>query len=106
MKRALLSLLAFSVVCAGMAQSSFTIVRPANNAKVRENIRLLFPMNSVGDTGYVGIFIGGKFLEAVKPGQGAEYLYYDLNTKARGIPDGPLTIEAVLYQDLANSPRI
>lgn len=89
-----------------MAQSSFTIVRPANNAKVRENIRLLFPMNSVGDTGYVGIFIGGKFLEAVKPGKGAEYLYYDLNTKARGIPDGPLTIEAVLYQDLANSPRI
>lgn len=106
MQRALLSLLALGVVCAGMAQSSFTIVRPANNAKVRETVRLLFPMTSVGDNGYVGIFIGGKFLEAVKPAKGAEYLYYDLNTKARQIPDGPLTIEAVLYQDLANQPRI
>lgn len=89
-----------------MAQSSFTIVRPANNAKVREVVRVLFPKSSVGDNGYVGIFINGKFLEAVKPGVGAEYLYYDLNTKARNIPDGPLTIEAVLYQELADRPRI
>jgi hypothetical protein len=106
MKRALFSLLAFGVICAGMAQSSFTIVRPANNAKVREVVRILFPMNSVGDNGYVGIYLNGKFLEAVKPGKGAEYLYYDLNTKARNIPDGPLTIEAVLFQELADRPRI
>lgn len=106
MKRAILSLLALGVVCVGMTQSSFTIVRPANNAKVRENVRVLFPMSSVGDNGYVGIFLNGKFLEAVKPGKGAEYLYYDLNTKARGIADGPLTIEAVLYQELADRPRI
>lgn len=106
MKRALLSLLAISVVSAGMAQNSFTIVTPANNAKVREVVRIKFPMNSVGDNGYVGISLNGTFVEAIKPGKGAEYLYYDLNTKGRKIPDGPLTIEAVLYQELADGPRI
>ncbi len=106
MKRALLSLLALGVVSACFAQSNFTIVRPADGSKVREVVRLLFPMKSVEGSAYVGIFVGGKFLEAVVPGKGANYLYYDLDTKARNIPDGPLTIEAVLYQDFGNRPRI
>jgi len=89
-----------------MAQNSFTIVTPANNAKVREVVRIKFPMSSVGDNGYVGISLNGTFVEAVKPGRGAEYLYYDLDTKKRGIADGPLTIDAVLYQELADGPRI
>ncbi|MEQ1821160.1 MAG: hypothetical protein ABL949_01490 [Fimbriimonadaceae bacterium] len=106
MKRALLSLLALGVVSASFAQSNFTIVRPADGSKVREVVRLLFPMKSVDSSSYVGIFIGGKFLEAVVPVKGANYLYYDLDTKARNIPDGPLNIEAVLYQDFADRPRI
>ncbi|MEQ1935734.1 MAG: hypothetical protein ABL962_17900, partial [Fimbriimonadaceae bacterium] len=106
MKRALLSLLALGVVSASFAQSNFTIVRPADGSKVREVVRLLFPLKSVDTNAYVGIFIGGKFLEAVVPTKGANYLFYDLDTKARNIPDGPLNIEAVLYQDFADRPRI
>jgi hypothetical protein len=63
-------------------------------------------MNSIPDTGYVGIYIGGKFVEALVPPKGANYRYYDIDTKARGIQDGPLTIEAVLFVDFADKPRI
>lgn len=106
MKRALGSLLFGVAAASALAQSSFTIVRPADGSKVRENIRLLFPMNSIPDTGYVGIYIGGKFVEATVPAKGANYLYYDIDTKARGIQDGPLTIEAVLFVDFQDKPRV
>lgn len=106
MKRALGSLLFGVVAASALAQSSFTIVRPADGSKVRETVRLLFPMNSIPDTGYVGIYIGGKFVEATVPAKGANYRYYDIDTKARGIQDGPLTIEAVLFVDFADKPRI
>ncbi len=106
MKRALGSLLIGIAAVSALAQSSFTIVRPADGSRVRENIRLLFPMNSIPDTGYVGIYIGGKFVEALVPPKGANYRYYDIDTKARGIQDGPLTIEAVLFVDFADKPRI
>jgi uncharacterized membrane protein YgcG len=107
MKRALFSILALATVAVGTAQSNFTIVRPADGAKIRETVRILFPMNSVPESGgYVGIFLNGKFIEAVKPLRGQQYLYYELNTKARGIADGKLDIEAVLYQNFENRPRI
>lgn len=89
-----------------VAQSNFTIVRPADGSKVRETVRILFPKSAVPDNGYVGIYVGGKFLEAIVPIKGANYSYYDLNTKEKGIQDGPLTIEAVLYADFADRPRI
>lgn len=107
MKRVLSSILIATAVCWATAQSAFTIVRPADGSKVRETVRLLFPKNSIpADGGYVGIYIGGKFVEAVVPARGANYLYYDIDTKARNIPDGPLAIEAVLFQEFSEKPRI
>lgn len=106
MKRALLSVLAAAAVGMAMAQTSFTIVRPQEGSKVRETVRLLFPMNSVPDNGYVGIYFNGKFIEAIVPAKGAQYRYYDIDTKARQIADGPLKVEAVLFQDFADRPRI
>ena len=106
MKRTLGSLFVLVAACWATAQSSFTIVRPADGAKVRETVRLLFPKNSIPDGGYVGIYLGGKFVEAVVPARGANYLYYDIDTKARAIPDGPLSIEAVLFQEFSERPRI
>ncbi len=106
MKRTLGSLIMLATVAMAVAQTSFTIVRPQDGSKVRETVRLLFPMNSIPDGGYVGIYIGGKFVEATVPAKGAQYRYYDIDTKARQIPDGPLTVEAVLFQDFADKPRI
>ncbi len=106
MKRTLGSLVVMAAAAWSMGQSAFTIVRPADGSKVRETIRVLFPMSSVPDNSYVGIYIGGKFVEAVVPGKGANYLYYDIDTKARAIPGGPLTIEAFLFQDVCERPRI
>lgn len=95
------------MVVGAMAQSNFTIVRPADGAKIRETVRILFPKNSVPETGgYIGIFIGGKFIEAVRPKVGQQFLYYELNTKYLGLPDGQIDLEAVLYQDFADRPRI
>ncbi len=92
-------------------QAPFTIVRPADGAKIHENIRMLIPRASIVPGGYVGIFIGGKFIEAraadpfetKTPGK---YFEYDLDTKAQHIPDGKLTLEAVLYVDYEEKPRI
>jgi hypothetical protein len=107
MKRTIGSLLVLAAAGAALAQSApFTIVRPVDGARVRENVRLLFPKNSIPQNGFIGIYIGGRFIEATVPGVGQEYLYYDLNTKNRNLPDGPLTIEAVLFADFAEKPRI
>lgn len=106
MRRTLGSLLVLVLAGLSTAQSAFTIVRPADGSKVRETVRLLFPMNSIPDGGYIGIYIGGKFVEATVPGKGANYLYYDIDTKARNIQDGPLQVEAVLFQDFGDRPRI
>ena len=58
--------------------------------------------------GYIGIFIGGKFVEATVPplDPSKKYYEYDLDTKGKGIPDGKLTLEAVLYVDYNSSARI
>jgi hypothetical protein len=107
MKRALGTILiGVAAVTALAQQTSFTIVRPADGSRVRENIKLLFPKDSIPETGYVGIYIGGKFVEAVVPAPSANYRYYDIDTKARGIQDGPLTIEAVLYVDFGDRTRV
>ena len=63
MKRAISSIIfGGATVFALAAQGSFTIVRPFDGSKVREMVKVLFPKNSVPDnSGYVGIFIDGKF---------------------------------------------
>ena len=61
--------------------------RLSDGAKVREDVRILIPKNSVPKTGYVGIFLDGKFLEAVVPNLSGRYYEYMLDTKAKGISE-------------------
>jgi hypothetical protein len=110
MKRWIGSVALVSVAGAAIAQAPFTIVRPADNSRVREKVRVLIPKGSIPSSGYVGFFLGGKFLEATKPALKGKYHEYVLDTKGRGLPDTepgkPLKLEAVLYVDYGEQPRI
>jgi len=88
------------------AQAPFTIVRPADGAKVREDVRILIPKNSVPKTGYVGFFLDGKFMEAVAPNLNGRYYEYLIDSKKEGMVDGKHNLEAVLYVDYSDQPRI
>lgn len=106
MKR-LLAIAATSLLAVvAWAQAPFTIVRPADGAKVRETVRIQIPKGSIPGGSYVGIFVGGKFVEATILDLRGKYYEYLLDTKARKIPDGSLKIEAVLYADAGDKPRI
>jgi hypothetical protein len=110
MKRWIGSLALASVAGLAAAQAPFTIVRPADGSRVREKVRVLIPKGSIPSTGYVGFFLGGKFLEATKPPLKGKFFEYVLDTKGRGIadtePGEPLKLEAVLYVDYNDQPRI
>src|SRR5579862_1548068 len=109
MNRLPLTLTMACMAYAAIAQAPFTISRPADGARVREMVKILIPKNSVPDKiGYIGIFIGGKFIEATVPplDKTGKYYEYDLDTKGKGIPDGKLTLEAVLYVDVNQTSRI
>jgi len=104
-----------SLILAGLgtlalAQAPFTIVRPADGAKVRETVHVLIPKGSIPDGGYVGIFLGGKFLEAIVPPLKGKYYDYALDTKALKLadtePGKPLKLELVLYVDYNDKSRI
>lgn len=102
-------ILAATLSCAfaiSMGQSAFTIVRPADGSKVRENVSILFPKDSVPQGGYVGIFVAGKFIEAIVPRVGQTYSEYVLKTKELNLPEGSVNVEAVLYVDFNERPRI
>jgi hypothetical protein len=75
---------------AALAQAPFTIVKPADGAKVRETVPITMPRNSVPEGSFIGITIDGKFLEAVVPQPNAAktHLVYWLDTKKMGIADG------------------
>lgn len=108
MKRFVAAAIGICVVGSVWAQGSFTIVRPADGSKVREKIRVLIPKNSIEDNAYVGVFVGGKFVEATAPpvdSSNPNYRVYTLDTKARQIPDGALKLELVKYSG-GDSPRV
>lgn len=97
-----------------MAQSSFTIVRPADGSKVREKVRVLIPKNSVDSNSYIGVFLNGKFVQATMPPVEGNYRVYTLDTKSpigsvpefrNGIPDGEMKLELVKYEG-GDAPRI
>ncbi|HMS53949.1 MAG TPA: hypothetical protein PKA27_00985 [Fimbriimonadaceae bacterium] len=98
--------LLFALAAVASAQAPFTIVRPADGSKVREKVNILFPKNSVPSTGYIAIYVGGKFVEAVVPPVEGDYLKYVLDTKGKKIADGKLNIKAVLYADTGERSRI
>jgi hypothetical protein len=92
------------------AQAPFTIVRPAENSRVREKVRIQIPKNSLPPGGYVGIFLDGKFIEATIPPLVGRFHEYILDTKGRGLadtkPGQPVKLELVLYVDFNEQPRI
>ncbi len=89
-----------------LAQAPFTIVRPAEGAKVRERVKVEIPKNSVPPGGYVGLFLNGKFIEAVVPQTVGKYYQYVLDTKTRNLADGKAKIEMVLFVDYNDQPKI
>lgn len=91
---------------AATAQAPFTIVRPADGAKVRENVHVLIPKGSIPPGGYVGVFLGGKFIEATVPPLKGKFYDYVLDTKARNIPDGSVKLELQLYVDYKDTARV
>ena len=107
MKRAISSIVFVGAVAFSFAgQGSFTIVRPLDGSTVREKTRILVPKNSVQDSGYIGIFLDGKFLEAVVPKESDDkkYLEYMLDTKA--YEDGNHKLELKYYVDYNSQPRV
>lgn len=88
-----------------MAQGAFTIRSPKSGATVRETVAVRIPRNAVPDNGYIGFFVNGKFVEATVPPTDQRDFIYRLDTKKAQIPDGRLTIEAVLYVDFPSGPR-
>ncbi len=107
MKRAISSIIFGGATIFAFAQGSFTIVRPFDGSKVREMVKVLFPKNSVPDnSGYVGIFIDGKFLEAVLPKLSRDKKYYEYALDTKTLDDGSHKLEAKLYVDYSNQPRI
>ncbi len=110
MKKWIGSLIFAGLASAALAQAPFTIVRPADGAKVRETVHVLIPKGSIPDGGYIGVFLGGKFLEATVPPLKGKFYDYALNTKALGLedtkPGQPLKLELVLYVDYNEKSRI
>jgi len=94
------------VAAMALTQGTFTIRRPADGSVVREVVKIRIPKNSVPSSGYVGFWINGKFLEASVPDVDGQDYVYQLDTKKFKIPDGKMTIEAVLYVDYQEAPKI
>lgn len=88
-----------------LAQGTFTIVRPLDGSTVRETVKVRVPKNSIPENGYLGVVVNGKFLEAVMPDVEGDNYVYDLDSKARGLQDGPLNIEMILYQDMGEGRK-
>ncbi|MBS1702322.1 MAG: hypothetical protein JST12_11720 [Armatimonadetes bacterium] len=107
MKRALSSVIFAGATVFALAQGSFTIVRPFDGSKIRETVHVMFPKNSIPeDSGYVGIFIDGEFIEAVAPKLSADKKYYEYLLNTKDLSDGQHKLEAKLYVDYSNQPRI
>ncbi|CAN5392833.1 hypothetical protein BH11ARM2_BH11ARM2_10330 [soil metagenome] len=110
MKRWIGTLTLAATAAAAVAQAPFTLVRPLDGATVKEKVRILIPKGSVPADGYIGFFLNGKLLEATRPPVKGNFYEYTLDTKGRGIPDtvpgSPAKLEAVLYNDYDNQPRV
>ncbi|RYE52152.1 MAG: hypothetical protein EOP18_11215, partial [Rhizobiaceae bacterium] len=110
MKRSIGSLLISAMAVGAFAQANFTIVRPVDNSRVREKVKVLFPKGSIPQGAYVGIFLNGQLIDAVVPPLAGKYHQYILDTKGRGLPDTaagkPDRLEAKLFVNYNDQPRI
>lgn len=99
--------LAFLVLGAALAGSvwaqTFAIRQPIEGARIRETAKVRIPARTVPGNAYIGLYVNGQFVEAVRPEVEGQDFVYDLDTRMlkakKGIGDGPATIEAVLYVD-------
>lgn len=106
MKRSLATLLTLAAAAVLWAQAPFTIVRPADGSKVREIVRVQIPKGSIPDNAFVGVYVGGKFVEATILDLRGNFYEYRLDTKARKIPDGNVELKLVLFAETGTQPRI
>lgn len=110
MKRTIGSLLLATMAVGAFAQANFTIVRPVDNSRVREKVRILFPKGSIPSGAYVGIFLNGQLIDATVPPLEGKYYVYTLDTKGRGLedtePGKPAHLEAKLFVNYNDQPRI
>ena len=109
-KRSMLFVAAVLMTASSFAQGSFTVKRPLSGATVRETVPIRIPLDAIPQTGFVGVWVNGVFLEAVAPIAGVNVFgndfVYKLDTKARKIRDGKMDIELVLYADAGRSNRV
>lgn len=99
-----------SAVLAGRAQAQgapFTIRRPPDGSRVRENVLVQIPRASITEGGFVAFFVDGKFSLALAPkdplgGADRQFFTYSWDTKGGGVSDGEHTIRAVLYEPAAD----
>jgi len=93
-----------------MSQAPFTIVRPADGARVREKVHILIPKGSIPPGGYIGVFLDDKLVEAVVPPLKGKFYEYVLDTKGRQLEDTPdgqtQKLELVLYTDYQDVARV
>lgn len=107
MKKFIVAAVAMSLVAVSYSQGTFTIRRPADGSTVREVVSVRIPRGGIKESQYVGIFVNGKFFEAVAPFGPSDFdkndFVYKLDTKKNLIPDGKLNIKCVLYGDLGDT---
>jgi len=108
MKRVFTTFILAAIGSFAIAQAPFTIVRPADGSRVREVVHVLIPKAAVPPGGYIGIYAQGKFIEAtiLPTDRTGKFYVYGLDTQARHLADGPLNLEAVLFENYQDTPRI
>lgn len=94
----------FTLACAAALvgtcwAQSFTIRTPKSGETIRETYDLRIPSRGIPENAYISIFVNGRFVEATRPPMVGNDFVYKLNTVDLKLPDGPATIEAVLYVD-------
>jgi len=99
--------LAFLVLGAALAGSvwaqTFAIRQPVEGARIRETYNIRIPARTIEGNEYIGIYVNGKFIEAVRPEVEGQDFVYPLDPRSlrdkKGLQPGHATLEAVLYQD-------
>lgn len=103
----------------GVAQAPFNITRPYEGERIKEKVSMRFPLGSVPKSGYIGVYLNGRLIEATRPTYvkpmkngkvtGRAYLEYVLDAKGRGIndtaPGKTDELKAVLFDEVGETPR-
>ena len=103
----------------GAAQAPFNITRPYEGERIKEKVSMRFPLGSVPKSGYIGVYLNGRLIEATRPtyvkpmkngkAVGRPYLEYVLDAKGRGIDDTAPgktdELKAVLFDEVGETPK-